>query len=116
MLENSFLFNLNRSAELIEKLRESFYKKTHVDFTYYDLDNWDRNNLLYQQEKLEKGSHRKFNYIQYVWLKMVQDLLNYGFTYQEIRTYKEELEESFPNQQMYDGAMQRIDHRLNKWC
>jgi hypothetical protein len=92
MISSKSFVNDPSSAEpLIDLLRERFFLKTEIDIVYSDLVNWERSNLLSIGDDSDKGDWKKINYIEYTWVKIIQELRQYGFTYDEILLYKTEL-------------------------
>ncbi len=92
MISNkTFIDNPNDIEELINLLNERVFLKTEIDVVYSDLVNWERYNLLSISEESEKGDWKKLNYIEYTWVKIIQHLRQYGFTYDEILSYKTEI-------------------------
>ena len=79
------------SPELFEELLERVFLKTQIDVVYTDFVNWERNNLLFVDSDVEKGKWKKLNYFEYVWVKLVEQLRRYGFSYQAILTLKDEM-------------------------
>ncbi len=79
--------------------------KTELDVIYTDFTNWERGNLLFIEEKIEKGKWKHLNFREYVWIKIVEQLRKYGFTYEEIKLYKEEFLEFVPAKRLIEGAL-----------
>lgn len=75
-------------SNLIFKLKERVFLKTEIDIVYSDLVNWERFNLLNIGGDSEKGDWKKLNYFEYIWVKIIQELRTFGFSYEEIESYK----------------------------
>lgn len=78
-------------SNLLVKLNERVFLKTEIDVVYSDLVNWERSNLLNIGGNSDKGDWKRLNYFEYVWLKIIQELRVFGFSYEEIEQYKTEL-------------------------
>lgn len=78
-------------SNLIFKLKERMFLKTEIDIVYSDLVNWERFNLLNIGGDSQKGDWKKLNYFEYIWVKIIQELRTFGFSYEEIESYKSEL-------------------------
>ena len=92
MISNkTFIDNPNDAEKLINLLNERVFLKTEIDVVYSDLVNWERYNLLSIGGECDKGDWKKLNYIEYTWVKIIQELRQYGFTYDEILSYKTEI-------------------------
>lgn len=87
----SFENNPNADEALFNLLKERVFLKTEIDIVYSDLVNWERYNLLSIGGNSDKGDWKKLNCIEYTWVKIIQELRQYGFTYDEILLYKTEL-------------------------
>ncbi len=87
----SFFNNPHAAEELFDLLRERVFLKTELDIVYSDLVNWERYNLLSIGGDSDKGDWKKLNYVEYTWVKIIQELRQYGFNYDDILMYKTEL-------------------------
>lgn len=103
----SFENNPTTAEPLQNLLRERVFLKTEIDIVYSDLVNWERYNLLSIGGDSEKGDWKKLNYIEYTWVKIIQELRQYGFTYDEILTYKTELFRQVAVEQLIEAS--RVD-------
>jgi hypothetical protein len=91
------------SPELFVQLSERVFLKTEIDVVYTDFVNWERNNLLFVDSDVEKGKWKKLNYFEYVWVKLVEQLRSYGFTYKAILTLKEEMFQNMNDKDFFDS-------------
>lgn len=66
------------SSKLFEKLEEKIFLKTEMDVVYTDITNWERVGLLFASEGEDKGNWKKISYIEYVWIKIVEQLKEFG--------------------------------------
>jgi hypothetical protein len=89
-IEN-FVNNPELSENLYDKLRERVFLKTELDVVYTDLVNWERSGLLLIGGDSDKGDWKKVNYTEYIWIKIIVELRNYGFNYDEIELIKQGL-------------------------
>lgn len=78
-------------GNLLDKLNERVFLKTELDIVYSDLVNWERSNLLNIGGNSDKGDWKRLNYFEYIWVKIIQELRAFGFSYEEIDNYKSEL-------------------------
>ena len=88
--------------ELCIELSERKFLKTQIDVVYTDFVNWERNNLLFIDSDVEKGKWKKLNYFEYAWVKLVEQLRFYGFTYKAILTLKEEMFQNMNDKGLVD--------------
>ena len=78
-------------TELYHQLRNRCFLKTQLDVVYTDFTNWERYDLLFIDHDVEKGMWKKLNYIEYTWMKIVEQLRKFGFPYEEIKLIKNEI-------------------------
>lgn len=92
MISNKdFHNNFDDADKLFDKLKERVFLKTELNIVYTDLTNWERAGLLEIGGDSNKGDWKKLDYIEYTWLKIIEELRIYGFTYAEIELIKNNL-------------------------
>jgi len=77
-----------KAMSLAEKLRERVFLKTELDVVYTDFSNWERGGLLYKCDDATKGKWKTLNYFEYTWVKIVESLRGFGFSYESIQLIK----------------------------
>lgn len=77
-----------KAPVLFELLSERVFQKTKIDIAYTNYINWERKGLMFDVPG-EKGKHNKLNYFDYIWVKIIEVLLEYGFSYSEVIDLKE---------------------------
>lgn len=92
------IFTINKAPKndeelirLIQVLVKPQFKITEIDIIYNDLKNWERANLLYTKLVTKDKSQYKLSYLEYSWIKIIQTLKTYGYTYEEIREIRGEM-------------------------
>jgi len=89
MITNKDFYGDFGAAEILfDKLKERVFLKTELNIVYTDLSNWERAGLLEIGGNTNKGEWKKLSYIEYVWLKIIEELRIFGFTYEEIELIK----------------------------
>ena len=58
---NEYADQFEKSLELSDKLRERVFLKTELDIVYTDFSNWERGDLLFIADDVEKGQWKKLN-------------------------------------------------------
>ncbi|GEM_PF-1216070 len=91
--------------ELFEQLRQRYFLKTQLDVVYTDFTNWERYDLLFIDHDVEKGKWKKLNYIEYTWIKIVEHLRKYGFSYDEIRLIKKDITQYINPKDLIQSAL-----------
>ena len=80
---------------LIDYIYTPLFLKTKIDVLYFDILNWDKYDLLDIDLGLGtvKTDYKKtaISFVQYVWIKMVEALIKYGFSYDDIRAIRARL-------------------------
>ena len=80
---------------LINYVYTPLFLKTKIDVLYFDVLNWEKYDLLDIDLGLAtvKSAYKKtaLSFIQYVWIKMVEGLNSYGFSYDDIRAIRTKL-------------------------
>lgn len=79
--------DFSKSIILVKKLRERVFLKTEMDVVYTHFSNWERHGLLYRCDD-NKGKWKTLNYVEYTWVKIVERLADFGFSYDYIRKMK----------------------------
>ena len=93
--------------ELFHQLRNRCFLKTQLDVVYTDFTNWERYNLLFIDHDVEKGMWKKLNYIEYTWMKIVEQLRKFGFPYDEIKLIKKEITNYIPTDELIKSALSK---------
>ena len=80
---------------LINYIYTPLFLKTKIDVLYFDVLNWEKHDLLDIDLGLAtvKSEYKKtaISFVQYVWIKMVEGLNSYGFSYDDIRAIRTKL-------------------------
>ena len=119
MKENlsKFKGELHSVTELYHQLRNRCFLKTQLDVVYTDFTNWERYNLLFIDHDVEKGMWKKLNYIEYTWMKIVEQLRKFGFPYDEIKLIKNKITKYIPTDELIKSALDKkeeLDEHIPK--
>ena len=112
-IEN-FVNNPEIAENLYGKLRERVFLKTELDVVYTDLVNWERSGLLSIGGDSNKGDWKKVNYTEYIWIKIIVELRNYGFNYDEIELIKQGLFEEITIGQFMQSVTEDKENFIEK--
>ena len=93
--------------ELFHQLRNRCFLKTQLDVVYTDFTNWERYDLLFIDHDVEKGMWKKLNYIEYTWMKIVEQLRKFGFPYNEIKLIKNKITNYIPTDEIIKSALSK---------
>ncbi|RAK25380.1 hypothetical protein B0I03_101556 [Flavobacterium aquaticum] len=86
---------LEKAPYLFDKIQEKVFLKTEIDIVYSDIKNWERFNLLSEYDESDKGNWNKISYSEYVWIKIVEQLKDFGSSNEEILLLKNHLVSKF---------------------
>ena len=86
---------LEKAPYLFDKIQEKVFLKTEIDIVYSDIKNWERFDLLSEYDKSDKGNWNKISYSEYVWLKIVEQLKDFGSSNEDILLLKKYLVSKF---------------------
>ncbi len=111
---------LSDPDSLINYIYTPLFLKTKIDVLYFDILNWEKYDLLDIDLGLGtvKTDYKKtaISFVQYVWIKMVEALIKYGFSYDDIRAIRAKLSQKLHfelnyNQKIADNkALQTSDN------
>jgi hypothetical protein len=88
---DEYLGDIKQIQKITEKLSEPTFLKTQIDVVYSDFVNWERYELLELDDSSQKGKHKRLDYFEYIWVKVIELLSSYGFKYEEIKDVQEVL-------------------------
>ncbi|WP_333809275.1 hypothetical protein [Flavobacterium sp.] len=86
---------LEKAPYLFDKIQEKVFLKTEIDIVYSDIKNWERFDLLSECDESDKGNWNKISYSEYVWIKIVEQLKDFGSSNEEILLLKNHLVSKF---------------------
>ena len=110
---------------LINYIYTPLFLKTKIDVLYFDVLNWEKYNLLDIDLGLDtvKSDYKKtaISFVQYVWIKMVEALIKYGFSYDDIRAIRARLSQKLHfelnyNQKIADNKALQTSNNHKKGC
>tara|TARA_B100000497_G_C7600080_1_gene360610 strand:- start:163 stop:1065 length:903 start_codon:yes stop_codon:yes gene_type:complete len=99
--------------ELLEQLSKKVFLKTEIDIVYASYTNWERHELLIIDEQYDKGQRNKLNYFQYIWVKIVENLTDYGFNYRKVKELKDAMFSNMLSRDFLSFANDNKSHFVN---
>jgi hypothetical protein len=88
---------LSDPDSLINYIYTPLFLRTKIDVLYFDFLNWENHDLLDIDLGLGtiKTDYKKtaISFVQYVWIKMVEALIKYGFSYNDVKSIRKKLSE-----------------------
>ena len=106
---HSYFGNTSNLNKLANHICQPVFLKTKIDVLYDDILNWERNDLLSIEcgIKPEDTSYKKtaISFIEYVWIKTVETLRRYGFSYDDIKEIKTRMSEKLYLEVIYNNLI-----------
>lgn len=72
---------------ICDTITKPLFTVNSLGLSYRTVNYWDKNNLLLSERKSEKA-WRKFSFIDFIWINMIQDLRDFGFSTKTIHKIK----------------------------
>jgi len=109
-MESEFILNQYFGTSATLGLREQLYQpiflKTHLDIVYTDITNWERSKLLNINFGVGdiNGEYKKTSicFMDYLWIKIVDQLRRYGFSYRDILLVKKKMSHQLSFESLYN--------------
>jgi len=107
-------FGNKSTIGLRDQLYQPIFLKTHLDIVYTDIINWEREKFLnidFGIQNLE-GDYKKtaISFMDYIWLKIVSQLRNYGFSYSDIYLVRNKMAKKLRFKQLFDDMKLNAAH------
>lgn len=87
--------HLQRMYEFCDRVLEKNFSVSDVGIPYQWVNNWDKENLLFETRRSD-GKWRKFSFIDYLWVRVIIELREFGVPYDTIRKVKQIVEQDIP--------------------
>jgi len=103
----------SKAIDLAKKLREKVFLKTQMDVVYTHFSNWEREGLLYRCDE-NKGKWKSLSYVEYTWVKIVESLRQFGFSYDYIKKMKHLLFDEIDVIELKKTVSSNLDYVMGK--
>jgi len=94
---DSYFGELSDPDSLVNYIYAPIFLRTKIDVLYFDFLNWENHDLLDIDLGLGtiKTDYKKtaISFVQYVWIKMVEALIKYGFSYNDVKSIRKKMSE-----------------------
>ena len=94
---------------IFKQLQQNVIDRSAIDIPYNDFENWRKNELLYFSENPEGTNRKKLTYFQYIWVKIVDALISFGFNKYQVKEIKDYLLYKYDQRAMLEGAKANIE-------
>ena len=82
--------NFSKGVELSNALRQEVFTPKDLDVSYTNLNYWDRLGVLSSNRK-GKTSWRNFNFLDYVWIRVIMELRELGVPINLIKVWRDQI-------------------------
>lgn len=82
--------HITKMYEFCDRIRDKQFSVKDINIPYQWVNNWDKEGLLFEDDR-EDGKWRKFNFIDYLWIKIIVELREFGLSYDVIKKLREVL-------------------------
>ncbi len=100
--------SLDKLAELYEIITKERLTVKDTDIKYRVINHWDEKGLIRFARKAEEG-HRKFSLVDFIWIKVVNELRSFGVKLSDIQKIAKDIYEPLPMKELMDNLAENID-------
>lgn len=104
MIKSTNIFStehITKMYEFCDRIRDKQFSVKDINIPYQWVNNWDKEGLLFEDER-EDGKWRKFNFVDYLWIKIIVELREFGLSYDVIKKVKEVLSQKIELEPLTD--------------
>jgi len=90
MNKNTNIFSTEHITKMYafcDRIRDKQFSVKDINIPYQWVNNWDKEGLLFEDDR-EDGKWRKFNFVDYLWIKIIVELREFGLSYDVIKKVK----------------------------
>lgn len=100
--------SLDKLAELYELLSEEKLSAKDTGVNYRVLNHWDEKGIIrFAREK--KESNRKFSFVDFIWIKVVNELRSFGIQLPVIKKIADDIYEPLPLKELFENFVNHMD-------
>ena len=99
--------SIDKAMQLREEMSSPRFFVKDTGLKYRVINHWDAEGLIHCSRNVE-GGDRKFNFADYVWIKVVEELRSFGVPIPTIKTITDEVYEQLPMKEIYDGLADNL--------
>ena len=100
--------SIDKLAELYELLCEEKLSAKDTGVNYRLLNHWDEKKIIrFSREK--KESNRKFSFVDFIWIKVVNELRSFGIQLPVIKKITDDVYEALPLKELFENFVNHMD-------
>jgi DNA-binding transcriptional MerR regulator len=100
--------NLDKLAELYGVLNEEHLSAKDTGVNYRVISHWDDKGII-RFKRQKKDSNRKFSFIDFIWIKIVNELRSFGVKLPVIQKIAEDIYQPLPMEEALDSLSVNLD-------
>lgn len=100
--------SLDKLAELYEVMNEEKLSVKDTGVAYRIINHWDEKGLI-RCGRVSEEAHRRFSFIDFMWIKIVEELRSFGISIPVIKKITDEMFLSFPINDIFDVFAENLD-------
>ena len=100
--------SLDKLAELYEVLNEQRLSAKDTGVNYRVINHWDEKGII-RFSRTNKDSNRKFSFIDFIWIKVVNELRSFGVKLPVIQKIASDIYEPLPMKDVFDSLLNNLD-------
>jgi hypothetical protein len=116
---DSYLGHLNDPNGLTNYIYQPVFLKTKIDVSYNDIINWERYDLLDIEFGIQPKdkSYKKtaISFMDYAWIKTVEQLRKYGFSYDDIKKIRAHMSQKLHAEANYNSFIANNEHAKRRY-
>lgn len=93
--------SLARVADLYEVMTEVRFSAKDTEIQYRHINHWDENDLLSINRGEIAGSWRRFNFVQFIWIRLIEEMRNLSVPIPTIQKIKKSLFEQITFRELF---------------
>jgi DNA-binding transcriptional MerR regulator len=99
--------SIDKAMQLREEMSSPRFFVKDTGLKYRVINHWDEEGLIHCNRNGD-GGDRKFNFADYVWIKVVEELRSFGVPIPTIKMITDEVYEQLPMKEIYDGLAENL--------
>ncbi|MEM7037557.1 MAG: MerR family transcriptional regulator [Bacteroidota bacterium] len=104
---------LENAGKLAEYITKEMFVAAETGVATHTINSWERNELL-KTKRSDEQRWRRFNFVQFIWVRMIDTMRQIGLSHEVIRGARETLVDEFPYEDLWraitaiPGHMEKI--------
>lgn len=100
--------SLDKVAELYEVLSEERLSAKDTGVNYRVINHWDEKGII-RFTRNKKESNRKFSFVDFIWIKIVNEMRSFGVSLPVLQKMASEIFEPLPMKELFDNFANNLD-------